>query len=172
MKFIIFFAIIYSIPSNAQNKDSLELINFLKNDSIETNLFISAPDSSLNLAVANYNLFTLTHAMEAYKWQLLSAKIIFFVSILIVIMGLYLSYLQFQSSRTDNERKGERMKKKIVGKDSEVDKNDSPSVTSFHIGKEGIKIDSAVIGLVILVVSIAFFFMYLNFAFHINHFVK
>jgi hypothetical protein len=40
--------------------------------------------------------------------------------------------------------------------------------TNFEISKDGIKINSAVIGLIILAMSIAFFFLYLEFVYPIH----
>lgn len=168
MKLILILGLIYSIPSIAQREDSLRFIKIINEDSIETSSSISASDSSLRDLVTNYNEFVLKHSMEAYKWQLLSAKLIFFVSILIVICGLYLSYLQFKSSQKRFEKVGNRARKKEDGSSSDEEKKEVNTITSLHLGKEGIKVDSAVIGLVILVVSIVYFFLYLRFAFQIR----
>jgi hypothetical protein len=119
---------------------------------------------TINQEKVTYTKFVYNYKTRLYNWQLLSSKIIFSVVAIIVLIGLYLSYLQFRVSTlhitgTTNKVK---FKKEI--------ESDLPAAdhTKIEISKEGIKIDSAVIGLVILTLSIVFFFLYLKFVFPIN----
>jgi hypothetical protein len=107
--------------------------------------------------------------MAIYNWQLNSGKILFFVVVLIVLIGLYLSYLQFKASTAHLEyQRKAKASIKTTDKIAESEAATSNPITKFEISKDGIKIDSAVIGLVILVISIAFFFMYLRYVFPIQ----
>lgn len=92
--------------------------------------------------------------------------------IAIVIMGLVLSYKQFKLN--------ERMlvpAKTISTSHSEIN-TVSESLTlkpaevfttnTIELSKDGIKISTAVIGLIILTLSIAFFFLYLKYVYPIS----
>jgi len=83
------------------------------------------------------------------------------------LIGLFLSYLQFKVSTAHVEHRL-RITKEDTGSSLENLNEGTPS-TKFEISKDGIKIDSAVIGLVILVVSITFFFLYLRYVFPIQN---
>ncbi len=118
---------------------------------------------------ANYHKYMFTQRMAIYNWQLNSGKILFFVVVLIVLIGLYLSYLQFKASTAHLEyQRKAKASIKTTDKIAESEAATSNPITKFEISKDGIKIDSAVIGLVILVISIAFFFMYLRYVFPIQ----
>lgn len=118
---------------------------------------------------AMYHNYIFTQRMAIYNWQLNSGKILFFVVVLIVLIGLYLSYLQFKASTAHQEY--QRKAGASITTTNKIEVSDavtSDPITKFEITKDGIKIDSAVIGLVILAFSIAFFFMYLNYVFPIQ----
>lgn len=118
---------------------------------------------------ANYHKYMFTQRMAIYNWQLNSGKILFYVVVLIVLIGLYLSYLQFKASTAHMEYQ-RKTKASITTTDkiAESEAATSDPITKFEISKDGIKIDSAVIGLIILVISIVFFFMYLRYVFPIQ----
>lgn len=171
MKIIVFTILFSLISSSAMNQtggDSAGLMKFLESKTKEEDPAVikeSSNDSLLNKTISEYNIFAFKHRINAYKWQLFSSKIIFFMVILIVLAGLYLSYLQFDIGRSI-------VKKRISGKASQpLDPGLSELIktqTSFEVSKTGLKIDSAVIGLLILIVSIVFFFLYLKYVFHIS----
>ena len=114
---------------------------------------------SVNQMKVAYTKFAYAYRMKLFEWQLSSSKIIFSVVVVIVLIGLYLSYLQFKLSE-------KQLLKPTDPKDTSTAK--SQSATDLEINKDGIKIQSAVIGLIILVISIIFFFLYLKFVFPIN----
>jgi len=82
----------------------------------------------------------LNHRRKVLNWQYHSSIIIFFVVILIVLTGLILSYLHFKRSLVTNEN----------------------AETELEISKSGLKVRSSIIGIIILVISIAFFYLYLT----------
>ena len=100
---------------------------------------ISLNNIKLNEEVFRY---TFDQNRKVFQWQYLSSIIIFFVVILIVLMGLLLSYLQFKKA--------------------------AESSTKLELGSAGIKIDTAVIGLVILTLSLSFLFLYLKYVYPIS----
>ncbi|WP_350333584.1 hypothetical protein [Coralliovum pocilloporae] len=79
------------------------------------------------------------HRQDVFSWQHLSSRIIFFVVIIIVLAGLYFSWMQFH-----------------VDKDRE-----SRETTTLEASQTGIKVSSPVLGVIILVLSLAFFYLYL-----------
>lgn len=90
-------------------------------------------------AFYDYRTEGFAHRMAVFRWQHLSSQILFFVVIGIVGVGLYFSWLQFHETK---------------------DKNAMPT-TSIEAGKEGFKVSSPVLGVIILVLSLAFFYLYL-----------
>ena len=106
--------------------------------------------------------FQMDQNKKVYAWQNLSSIIIFFVVILIVLVGLYLSYRQFIL--------GEKM---LLAKQEIKTIETGPSTVevmnaSLEFGKEGVKINTAVIGLVILIISLSFLFLYLKYVYPIS----
>ncbi len=79
----------------------------------------------------------LEHRERVFYWQYMSSIIIFFVVIGIVLIGLYFSWMQFHA------------------KGGEVGE------TTMEASKEGFKVSSPVLGVIILVLSLAFFYLYL-----------
>lgn len=92
---------------------------------------------------------------------------------LLVVSGVYLAFMQF---KLDEKRALARIEleqmltqKKLAGT---LDGNQSPSneknTTTLEINSSGIKISSSVIGLVVLAMSFAFFYMYLQHVYNIS----
>ncbi|MFN0275300.1 MAG: hypothetical protein ACKVPJ_06125 [Chitinophagales bacterium] len=117
----------------------------------------------------SYYTGNLNHRENTFLWQYQSGKIIFWVVILIVIAGLIFSGMQFYITykhmtgmikttnslgTTDNTAETEQ---KSVVPDAINDMNK----TDLSLSPEGLKINTSVIGLIILVISIAFFYLYL-----------
>ncbi|MDN5286579.1 MAG: hypothetical protein JWR38_2853 [Mucilaginibacter sp.] len=135
---------------------------------------------SINYVISIYQLekkqFDLRQHESIYEWQHKSTIIIFITVILVVLMGLYLSYQQFEFTNKVVLRQLEERFSNSVSKDRKKEQKDDKKgdseikaeINSFEIGKGGIKITSAVIGLIILAMSIAFFFLYLKFVYPIH----
>jgi Ca2+/H+ antiporter len=134
------------------------ITNSQQSDSVSS--FTQRQVDSVNQIKVEYTKFAYAYRIKLYNWQLTSSKYIFAVVVIIVLIGLYLSYLQFNLST-----------KKVIKSIQKADEKftESPAPTNkLEINKDGIKVDSAVIGLVILTISIVFFFLYLKFVFPIN----
>lgn len=93
------------------------------------------------VARAKFNHEVYEHNILVYRFQYWSSIFLLFVVSLLVIGGFYLSWLQF-TYETRNGRQG--------------DKNE------LEITKSGIKISSSVIGLIILFLSLGFFYLYMD----------
>lgn len=129
----------------------------------------SATRTDMLKTEASYHKYMFTQRMAIYNWQLNSGKILFFVVVLIVLIGLFLSYLQFKASTAHQEHQRKIKATVTTTAPAAESDTDAPMPTNkLEISKDGIKIDSAVIGLVILVISIAFFFMYLRYVFPVQ----
>lgn len=96
-------------------------------------------------AYYDYRTSGLHHRSRVFKWQLFSAKLIFGVVVLLVLAGIVFAWLQFKSGLDKKNSEGE------TGK----------AVTEFEASTGGIKVSSPVLGVIILVISLAFFYLYL-----------
>ncbi len=91
----------------------------------------------------DYRVAGFDHRARVFEWQLLSSRIIFVLVILIVVVGLYFSWLQFIAGLRENANP-EKM---------------STTVEASPTG--GIKVSSPVLGVIILTLSLVFFYLYL-----------
>lgn len=87
------------------------------------------------------------HRMRVFEWQLFSSRIIFVVVILLVLAGVYFSGVQFHT--------GLRAKR-------------DPTVSEVEATVRGVKVTSSTLGVVILVISLVFFYLYLAFVYPIT----
>lgn len=83
---------------------------------------------------------TLDHNHDLFRWQLLSTKISFAVTIVLVLAGVTFSALQFWKSF------------KAI---------DEMAVTEMEISSVGMKVSSPVLGVIILLISLGFFYLFL-----------
>jgi hypothetical protein len=114
-----------------------------------------------------FNIFMLKNTQEAFQWQAVSTKIIFVIVLLVVVAGLYLSWKQFdfvhkvpltQTTSIGQLDKGSGAPQPAgAGAISAVS-----DINTIEVSTSGVKITSSVVGLVILVISIVFFFLYLQ----------
>ena len=114
------------------------------------------PDGAATLQAAlkayyQYRITGYEHRQHVFEWQLLSSRIIFVVVIFLVLVGVYFSWLQFQSSL------------KTVG--GEIKE------TTFEASTSGLKISSPILGVIILAISLAFFYLYLVYIYPISEIV-
>ncbi|WP_298432995.1 hypothetical protein [uncultured Jannaschia sp.] len=87
----------------------------------------------------DYQGTQLDHRLAVLRWQHLSSQIIFFVVIFVVVLGLYFSWIQFHRTPEDAD----------------------PQITTIEASHTGFKISSPVLGVVILALSLGFFYLYL-----------
>jgi hypothetical protein len=92
------------------------------------------------------------HRQEVFRWQLFSSKVTFYIVILLVLSGIYFSGVQFHNA----------MKQSSGGNVADA------QVTEFSASAEGIKVSSPVLGVIILSISLAFFYLYLVYVYPIE----
>lgn len=97
----------------------------------------SNDDSRVGRAQADYVVWSLEYRRSSFEWQYWSTIVIFLGIMAIIFSGLYFSYMQFRSARN------------------------AQTQTSVKLGKDGLEISSPVIGLLILFISMGFFYLYL-----------
>jgi hypothetical protein len=93
-----------------------------------------------------YLMKSLDHRAGVFAWQHVASIVIFFVVMVIVITGLVLSIMHFYKD----------LKKR------------NPASTELEVNMQGIKITSSIVGLLILALSTAFFYLYLIYVFPIK----
>ena len=100
------------------------------------------------------------HRKAVFEWQLTSSKIIFWVVIVLVAVSIYFSGVQFHIAL-----RSQRVAKQGKGEKSEPGSGSAASAsglqTSIEAGSGGIKVSSPVLGVIILVISLLFFYLYL-----------
>ncbi|WP_166422152.1 hypothetical protein [Paraglaciecola sp. 20A4] len=88
------------------------------------------------------------HRAKVFAWQHFSARIIFFVVLVLVAIGIYFAWIQFKLDiKPDNISVGQEHK--------------------IELSTSGVKVSSPVLGVIILVLSLAFFYLYLVFVYPI-----
>lgn len=112
-----------------------------------------------------YTVFAWKNRQDAFAWQSVSTKVIFVVVIIVVLAGLYMSWMQFNFAHN--------MPLKVTTTSTEgppiaaTSTNPGIDVNTIEVNTSGVKITSSVIGLIILTLSIVFFFLYLKFVYPI-----
>jgi hypothetical protein len=92
----------------------------------------------------DYYRFGLKHREDVLKWQHLSTKIILIVVLILVAMGLYFAWVQFRDGTTEQ------------------------TSTEIEVSTSSLKVSSPVLGVIILIVSLAFFYLYLIYVYPIQ----
>jgi len=98
-------------------------------------------------ARADYEAFVFDNRKKAFAWQDTSSKLIFWLVVIIVLAGLWMSYIQLKEglkNKTVNQAEGE-----------------GEETHQIEISKESMKISSTFVGVVILAMSLVFFYLYL-----------
>jgi len=90
-----------------------------------------------------------THRQRVFEWQDLSTKIIFAVVIILVLAGVYFAAVQFHA--------GLRAKREPT------------DAGEVELSIKGIKVRSPVLGVIVLTISLAFFYLYLIYVYPIEN---
>lgn len=94
--------------------------------------------------------------------QLILNPIILMAVLILVFFGAYLSYLQVKKDLLPQSNKKIKNYTNSQDKKDYINEEADPVIHSFELGKEGLKVRSSVVGLMILVVSLVFFYLYLT----------
>lgn len=93
-----------------------------------------------------YRVDAYIHRQNVFAWQHTSTIIIFFTVIVIVFVGLYFSWIQFHQTENKSEMGETRLK----------------------ADSKGFDVSSPVLGVIILLISLAFFYLYLVHVYPVN----
>jgi hypothetical protein len=110
-----------------------------------------------------YRILGYKHRMDIFNWQFFSSKIIFFVVIFLVLTGVYFSGVQFHSSMRQKHVIGPATKDGAAVM-AAIEKSE---ITEVEASLKGIKVSSPILGVIILVISFMFFYLYLLFVYPI-----
>ena len=102
-------------------------------------------------AYYDYRTSGFDHRRRVFAWQLFSSKVIFVIVIFLVGVGLYFSWLQFRASMAGGGN----------GTDASIQ-------TTIEASAKGLKVSSPVLGVIILTLSLAFFYLYLVYVYPIE----
>lgn len=110
----------------------------------------------------DYQAFSFAHAQRTFDFQYRSGRVIFWVVLLIVFAGLAFSAVQFYVGLhhpLDSRAKA----------DSKDAATTEECVSEFEASLQGIKLKSSVLGLIILAMSMVFFYLYLKYVYPITN---
>ena len=97
------------------------------------------------------------HRRRTFEWQLASSRIIFFAVIGLVVAGVVFSALQFrQAMNTPAVSKGEGQE------------GTGGLKSALELSPNGVKVTSNVLGVVILALSLGFFYLYVKYIYEIQ----
>jgi hypothetical protein len=105
---------------------------------------VSQARAEYDEAYWHYQRDAIEHTRKVYAWQHVSSIIIFYVVIFLVLVGVVFSWLQFKAAA-------------YKGESEELDAS-----------MKGVKITSSTLGVVILVLSMCFFYLYLRYVYPVN----
>lgn len=115
---------------------------------------LSKEDSTLRKALSEYQLFGLQHRMKTLQWNLTSSRIIFWCVIFLVFAGIVFAGLQFYMYYTATK----------VNPGGPAESLD----TEMEVSLKGVKINSPVLGIIILMMSFLFFYLYLVYVYPVT----
>ncbi len=126
-------------------------------------------DTALKRQLYEYYTFGMQHRKNTFRWNLLSSKITFWVVITLVFSGILFAALQFYKSM-----KGKSVVDTKTGADVSPEKvsvataGDTTLNTELEANIKGIKVSSPVLGVIILIISLLFFYLYLVYVYPIQ----
>jgi hypothetical protein len=122
----------------------------------------------------DYHTAGYIHRGRVFQWQLLSSKIIFIIVTLLVFSGVYFAALQFHEGMRRRATEHLTSTSKSSSGSAEGGNAQAPGVnseiTKFSASAKGIEVSSPVLGVIILVISLAFFYLYLVYVYPITEF--
>jgi hypothetical protein len=101
---------------------------------------------------------------RVFEWQLLSSRAIFIVVLLMVAAGMYFAAVQFRTAMVAARRVAAAS---VAGASAPAEP--ATLATRFEITAKGLVVNSSVLGVIILTLSIAFFYLYLVYVYPIQN---
>lgn len=108
--------------------------------------YLEAVRAGLDYRIRGYE-----HRSRVFNWQLLSSRLIFVVVLLLVVGGMYFAWVQFHIGLQAQRERGER-----------------PEPTTLSASLKGVEVTSPILGVVILMISLLFFYLYLTYVYPIQ----
>ncbi|NOU49872.1 hypothetical protein HG263_04895 [Pseudoalteromonas sp. JBTF-M23] len=102
------------------------------------------------------------HRTSVFYFQFIQTIFIFFMVMVLVLGGFYLAFLQFKLDREIALKSIERKQDADTIADNSQQEEGTQQSNSVEISMTGIKLNSSVIGLIILAMSFAFFYLYIK----------
>jgi hypothetical protein len=124
-----------------------------------------------------YQRFGLAHREGVFRWQLLSSEITFVVVVSLVFAGVFFSWLQFKAELPRPRPLGRgkaRIEERVTSESGGGDTQEqevvvrTQSAHQLKAGTGGIEVSSPVLGVIILTLSLLFFYLYLKFVYPIH----
>lgn len=100
-------------------------------------------------AYYDYRANGYAHRQRVFDWQDVSTKIIFVVVIVLVLAGVYFAAVQFHAGLRAHR--------------------EAPDAGEVELSFRGIKVRSPVLGVIVLTISLAFFYLYLIYVYPIEN---
>jgi len=125
-------------------------------------------DPRVAKAYSDYLIWALDHDRATYRWHHVSSIIIFFVVIFLVLSGVWFSWMQFRHA---HRLPSQDITATVTSATTQtpatpgaplIATQEKDSVTEFSASPQGIKVASSAIGVIILVISMCFFYLYLD----------
>jgi hypothetical protein len=98
---------------------------------------------------------------RVFEWQLLSSRLIFLIVLVLVSCGMYFAWVQFRAALLATRR--------ATVADVSAAAAPSPFATQLEVSAKGIIVNSSVLGVIILGLSLAFFYLYLVYVYPIQN---
>ncbi len=144
------------------NKTTIEKMRDLTSGKIELSKDIAPKELPINIddnetklqnqkawqAYYSYKIRGFEHRSEVFQWQLFSSKLLFVIVIVLVFSGICFAAIQFYAGLKENKINNQN--------------------TKLILSPKSIEVSSPVIGLIILALSLGFFYLYLVYVFPIE----
>jgi hypothetical protein len=111
-----------------------------------------------------YTIAAYQHRRESFNWSLTASKIIFVLVLALVASGIVFAAIQFSAALLE-ARSGRGHKAASGGHDK---KSATSMDTDLELSPQGIKASSSVLGVIVLLISMAFFYLYAQFVYPIH----
>jgi hypothetical protein len=97
---------------------------------------------------------------RVFEWQLLSSRVIFVIVLILVLAGIYFAAVQFHVAMMTARRN-------LVSPPAAPSAD--PLATHLELSAKGVVVNSSVLGVIILGLSLAFFYLYLVYVYPIQN---
>jgi len=120
-----------------------------------------------------YDIEALQHRRESFRWSLNASKIIFAVVVILVFSGLVFAAIQFRIAlaRGAGPHRGGKVSGTNQAGDAATHSIAEPAselATNLEVSATGVKVSSSVLGVIILAISMAFFYLYARYVYPIR----